>query len=185
MNIGAALTTVSPTAPPVPVLGETPVDIDFADSVRKARYGVAYLRTICAQAGVGFSATEADEDTMAIDAEIRFPAMSSRVQIKCTSQFKLSGRSATMTLDPEWVRKWKASHVPVYFVIVVVPAVIPDWINHSNASTTHKTAAYWTRFDPATDIDRIKVPKNQRFTLATLHEWKTDLDDMIGLGGAS
>jgi hypothetical protein len=37
------------------------------DTGRRARYGVAYLRTICAQAGVGVKETSPDEDVLAVD----------------------------------------------------------------------------------------------------------------------
>ena len=39
-------------------------------SVRKALYGVAYLRSICSQAGITMQATEADSDVLAIDCNV-------------------------------------------------------------------------------------------------------------------
>jgi hypothetical protein len=82
------MTTVPPTAPPMPVpppLGTSSVNSTFTDNARKARYGVAYFRTICAQAGVSFTETSADEDNMAVDGLVSFARSSSRVQLKCTS----------------------------------------------------------------------------------------------------
>lgn len=54
-------------------------------SARKARYGVAYLRSVCAQAGVGLSETSADEDVLAIDCDVKFAEGVVGVQVKCTS----------------------------------------------------------------------------------------------------
>lgn len=129
------------------------------------------------------SEVRADEDIMAVDVSIHFARASSRVQLKCTSGFTLTGKSITMTLEPGWVESWTGMDVPVYFVVVVVPKDIPEWISHPTKSTIHKTAAYWARFDPALNTDKITVPKSQRLTLATLHQWKSDLDDKLGLGG--
>jgi hypothetical protein len=70
----------------------------------------------------------------------------------------------------------------VYFVVVIVPKVIPDWITHPATSTNHKTAAFWVRYDPTRHLKKIVVPKTQRFTLETLHTWKSDLDAKLGLG---
>jgi hypothetical protein len=184
---GSSLTARLPSAPPSPVLpplGTIPVDSRFTDNGRKARYGLAYFRSICAQAGVTIAETEPDEDVAAVDVGIRFPRLTSHVQVKCTSGFKLTGKSLTMSLEPAWVASWKEEFAPVYFLVVVVPKDISGWISHPATSTSHKTGAYWARFDPGLHVDKIKIPKSQRFTLDTLHEWKRDVDNVLGLRGA-
>jgi len=182
-----ATPSVAPPAPPAPplppALGTASVDANFTDNGRKARYALAYFRSICAQAGVSIAETEPDEDIMAIDVGVLFPRMASRVQVKCTSKFKMTGKSITMDLEPKWVASWSESFAPVYFLVVVVPAVIPDWIAHPATSTSHKTGAYWARFDPAVHTNKITVLKTNRFTLDTLHEWKSDVDAKLGIGG--
>ena len=97
---------VLPEGLSIPVLGTHSVNPAFTDNRRKARHTVAYLESICAQAGVAFGENRADEDIMAVDAFLHFPKASSRVQLKCTSQFKLTGKSLTMTLEPGWVASW-------------------------------------------------------------------------------
>ena len=164
-----------------PSLADNPVDPGFSDEKRKSRYGVAYVRSICAHAGVSFSETEIDEDVQAIDAEIRFPILSSRIQIKCTSKFSIGGHSATMELDPKWVKKWSSSIAPIYFIVVIVPKRIPNWVEHLDESTSHKTAAFWARFDAAVHIDRIQIPKSQRLTVETIHEWNAQISRQFGL----
>lgn len=177
--------TDGPAVSSIPELGTYSVSPTFTDNGRKARYAVAYLESICAQAGVTFGETRVAEDIMAVDAFVHFPRASSRVQLKCTSQFKLTGKSLTMTLEPGWVTSWSDSSVPVYFVVVIGPAVIPDWIAHRLTSTSHRTAAFWVRFDPKVHKTKIKVPKDQRVTLKTIHAWKSDLDLTLGLGGTA
>ena len=49
---------------------------------RKARYGAAYLRAVCAQAGVLMSEGSMDEDVLAFDCTVGFPDGDVRVQVK-------------------------------------------------------------------------------------------------------
>ena len=62
---------------------------------RKARYGVSYIRNLCAQAGLRFGETEQDEDVLAVDCEIKYREANVGVQVKCTSSLKIVGRSAS------------------------------------------------------------------------------------------
>ncbi|WP_103348897.1 hypothetical protein [Amycolatopsis sp. CA-128772] len=59
----------------------------------KSRFGVAYVRAVCSQAGVGFQETSPDEDVLAVDGCVEFEIAAARVQIKCTGQFRLKGGS--------------------------------------------------------------------------------------------
>jgi hypothetical protein len=121
---------------------------DFAlldDKGRKARYGVSYVRNVCAQAGVPFMETEPDSDVHAVDCGVTFPAAEIRVQVKCSSQFKMSGKTATWSIEPDWVRKWERALVPVYFVLVIVPEHWSVWLNHEPTQTVHTTGAFWGR----------------------------------------
>jgi hypothetical protein len=38
----------------------------------KSRFGVAYVRAVCSQAGVGFQETSPDEDVLAVDGNVEF-----------------------------------------------------------------------------------------------------------------
>lgn len=143
---------------------------------RKARYGVSYVRSICAQAGVGFQETSPDEDALAVDCAVEFKEANVRVQVKCTSTLTIAGRRASWPVEPGWVRKWAESLIPVYFVLVIVPAGDPtEWLDHRPAGTLHKTAAFWRRIDPVNLGSRIDVPKKQRLTIETLHTWRTEM----------
>ena len=67
-----------------------PAHVQFTDNGRRARYGAAYVRALCAHAGAKFSENDPDEDIQAIDGTIDFARMPVRVQIKCTSGRKVS-----------------------------------------------------------------------------------------------
>ena len=49
-------------------------------------------------------------------------------------------------LDDHWITKWKKSEVPVYVVLVVVPASKIDWVDYRDEDTLHDTRAYWARY---------------------------------------
>lgn len=152
---------------------------------RKARYGVTYIRSICAQAGVGFHENSPDEDVLAVDCDIKFPIGIVSAQVKCTSQLTIQGNTASWPVKKEWVDKWQQNCLPVYFVIVMVPASASDWIEHDPAKGTfQRTAAFWRRIRSDERIGaRIAIPKDQRFQASTLGLWYSDFLATFGPPG--
>lgn len=143
---------------------------------RKARYGLAYVRSICSQAGAPFTETEPDSDVLAIDCSIWFPQGDVRVQVKCTSRWTIGGRSLTFPVEEEWVRKWDENIFPVYFVVVIVPALAArHWLRHDSDGTFHHTAAFWARLPPGEVGVSVEVPKDQRLMVSTISSWHQDL----------
>ena len=115
-------------APPVVL---SPFISLFDDKVSKARYGVAYLRSICSQAGVMMSETDPDEDAIAIDCTLNLGVGTVSVQVKCTSQFKLERPLGFMADEGTLAGVWTRSMLPVYFLLVVVD--VQDraaWLDH-------------------------------------------------------
>ncbi|WP_344506202.1 DUF4365 domain-containing protein [Dactylosporangium maewongense] len=149
-------------------------------SAAKSRYGVAYVRAVCGQAGLGFSETPPDEDGRAIDGTVDYQYASVNVQVKCTARFKIRGRSLTYEADPRWFPKWNQMWLPVYFVVVVVDLPYPpDWVHHQPGGTWHRSAAFWVRVDKMAPADSIVVPKAQRFDIHSLVHWKAEMDAII------
>jgi hypothetical protein len=149
---------------------------------RKARYGVAYLRSIFSQAGVGFTETSIDEDVSAIDGTVNFHEFDTRIQVKCTSTLKLSGRSISWKLDQLWREKWSRNHNPTYFVLVIIDTDKQiDWVTHHVDGTRHKSGAFWVRVDNIGDAKSIKIPKVNRFTLDTVSEWHVECLANVGI----
>ncbi|NYI75877.1 DUF4365 domain-containing protein [Nocardioides panzhihuensis] len=165
-----------------------PANTNWNDNRRRGRYGVAFVRSLCAQAGVGFFETPADEDTDAIDAMIKFTRGSVPVQVKCTGQFKVGEGNATLDLDPGWVAKWSAEHIAPYVILVKVPSAVPDWLDHGAGDRTlHRALALATRFDPAHHRTSITFTRADRMSTETLYRWSDDLDAFYGhlAGGAA
>lgn len=151
---------------------------------RKARYGVSYVRNICAQAGLGLNETSPDEDVLATDCDVLFAEGNVRVQVKCTSGLALGGWTKSWSLKPTWLRKWEHSQLPVYFVLVVVPKNEPSWLEHLADGTMHRTAAFWQRVRAEQLDGSISIPKGQRLTAETLNSWHSDLLAVFRPAGA-
>lgn len=149
----------------------------LGESAAKGRFGVAYVRSIFSQAAVGFNETAPDEDAIAVDGSLEFAIAPARIQIKCSSRFKIAGRSATWDSELHWRQSWAASGVPVYFVLVILDYKDPlSWIHHHDAGTDQKAAAFWVRVNEAMPSDKIIVPKTQRLTVATLAQWEKEVN---------
>lgn len=144
------------------------------DTGRKARYGVAYLRTVCSQAGMPMSENSADEDVLATDCIVSFAEASVFEQVKCTSGLTLGGKSATVRLTKEWCEKWARCRLPVYLVVVIVPKNVSKWLTHHSTGTTHAAAAHWVRVD-GIDAKSVRVPKSQRLCSGTFDLWHSEL----------
>jgi hypothetical protein len=155
----------------------------------KGRFGVAYMRAVCSQAGVNFAETSPDEDVLAVDGTVGFAEGDVRVQVKCTGQFRIKGGStASWEAKPEWREKWNRCLVPVYFVIVMLdPDEQVTWLHHHDTGTQLTAAAFWTRVNQTSEPGSVTVPKSQRLQAETLTLWRGDLvSGHLGLGsGAS
>lgn len=171
----------------VPSLLCMPANPNFTDSGRKGRYGVAYLRSLAAHAGIGFKENSPDEDVDAIDVSLSFGRASAEVQVKCSAQWKVGLGGATLDLEPLWIRKWADSYHPVYVVLVKVPSVVDDWITVKTATTLHHAVAFGKRFDPNVHTRTMKFTKGDRLTSETLYDWRDQVYEYheMGKGGAA
>ncbi|MFI5852196.1 DUF4365 domain-containing protein [Micromonospora chalcea] len=168
-------------------LSETPwSDMRLPANACKARYGVAYLRSICSQAGVPFNETSPDEDHHAVDGCLHLGTANVTVQVKCSGQFTIGGRSATWPAEVEWRVKWSRSKLPIYFVLVILDVDDQSsWLIHADDGTMHRAAAFWVRVDKLPAGTNINVPKSQRLTADTLTQWAADVDACFAPGQES
>jgi hypothetical protein len=164
--------TIATESVPLPSRVLSSVNPYFTDNGRRARYGAAYLHGICAQAGVEFGETTIDSDTLAVDGTIEFARIGARVQLKCTSSFKVGNGNATLTLEDTWRRKWAENYGPIFVVIVKVPSDIPDWIEHAASLTRHRATAFGQRFDPAVHTKSMTFTAAHRLTVETIYDWR-------------
>jgi hypothetical protein len=147
---------------------------------RKSRYGVAYLRAVCSQAGVPMDETSPDEDIHAVDCRLNFPEMPVPVQVKCSSRHELGGRDPFVDVTAEWAQKWRQQVVPVRLVLVVVPEDCATWLRHDRDGTWHPTAAFWVAVT-GDELGRVHLPTRQRLTAETIEEWHAEVLAQFGL----
>ena len=164
------MTTTATGTPPSRLL--TAANHHFTDEARKARYGVAYVQTLCAHAGVDFKEGSVDSDYMAIDGTIEYPRVAARVQVKCTSQFKVGNGNMSLPLKPHWVTKWAESATAVFVVVVKVPKSVPDWVEHDSVFTRHRTVAFGKRFEPTVHQTVMAFTAADKLTTETIYDWR-------------
>jgi len=159
------------------VSSATPIGSTLSPNARKGRYGIAYFQNVCAQFGVGFDETSPDEDVLAIDGSVQFPALPVRIQVKCTKKSFGSAGVLSWPVTAEWKTKWSRNIGPAYFVVVQVPTDVPgDWIDYDDADiTTHRSTAYWAKIDPTSMGASITINRTNRLTAETLASWNADL----------
>jgi hypothetical protein len=109
---------------------------------------------------------------MAVDATVGFPRLDVRVQIKCTSKFKVAGTRLTLPLESEWVEKWTESDSPVFVVVVKVPPSIPGWVTFDPGFTRHETVAYGRRFVAGQDGTSMRFAAAHRLTTESIYDWR-------------
>src|SRR4051812_2064570 len=101
------------------------------------RYGVAYVRKVCAHAHIGFDETSPDEDVLALDGQINFSATPVRVQIKTTTQWSLTSARGELLLpiQADWARKWRAQINPTFLIAVLLAKDIDSWSAYESSET--------------------------------------------------
>lgn len=151
------------------------------------RFGAAYVRKICSHAHVGFVENAADEDVLAIDAEIQFAPVSTRIQIKTSTQYSLSKQSGliNMPLKSEWVAKWRDNIHPAYLVLVLLDQEVSSWTVYNDDHTFTNAYALWARVDtlPA-EADHLALDRRNRFTPSTVGAWHDYLLGGYGEGSS-
>jgi len=161
--------------------GAGPQDIDR----RQAWFGPAYVAKLAAQAGYPWQATAAENDVHSFDGFVGIhPGTQLSVQVKCfRGSFK---RSKSYPVHPAWRQNWSTLVQPAYFVVVEVPRIVGDWMQHdSRARTTLEHAsAYWTRIDPLrVDQKSIQVQSTDRLTASTFEVWRQQFVDYMEAKG--
>jgi hypothetical protein len=148
----------------------------------QARYGVAFVRSLSAQAGYGLTETSLDEDVLAIDCKLEAPPGDIRVQVKCTTRaFSKKQHYISYTVQEHWREVWKKNLFDFYFVVVRLGLKPVDkWIAHPDACTQLNAIAYWAKVDPEQIPKAIRVYKANRLNAATFSAWETNLIAKFG-----
>lgn len=150
----------------------------------QSRYGVGFLRTLCAQAGYGLTETSPDEDVLAVDCTLDAPAAAIRVQVKCTTgNFTKKDRYMSFWVEDYWRAMWEQNINDAYFVVIRLGFKAQNrWVEHHPQHTQHNAAGYWARIDPQHIPTTIRVSESQRLTHSTFATWERHLVAKYGGG---
>lgn len=143
---------------------------------RTGRLGVAYVRTICSQAGIGCDETTGGEDHLATDLTLQFAMSPVRVQVKSGGLKPLKDGTLSLAVSDKWARKWRDARVPTYLIYVRLGH--PDHnslLRHNIQSTTALLHGYWMRVNNISP-GQLYIPVANRFTLDTLTVWARDIE---------
>lgn len=160
--------------------------LDYTAAI--SRFGVAYVRNVCAHAHIGFSETSPTEDALALDGTLDFDSVGIRIQVKATTKWQLTSRAKTLVfpIEPEWREKWLKQRNPAFIVVILVSKEIPAWISHGTGSTRLAAYALWARIDKIDpNATSVTLSKSQRFTASTLGEWAQMIDALYSANGAA
>lgn len=145
-------------------------------SDRIGRLGVAYVRSVLAQAAIPNEETSSGEDHLAVDLSVQFPSSAVRVQVKSGTRAPNKNGSITVPLEARWCRVWAASQIPVYLVYVRLEKSRPrDWLAHLDLHTTMHAHAHWVRVNGVSAAS-VRVPLANRLSINTFDAWHQDVE---------
>lgn len=149
-----------------------------ADNI--GRFGVMYVRSILAQAGVVHSEVAGGEDHLAVDLALLFPVGPVTVQVKTGTKRPNKDGSISVPTTGEWRDKWRQAKTPVYLIYVRLEKRPPaHWIEHAELRTTVHARAQWVRVN-SLSVASVKVPVSNRLTATTLDGWVDDFERAFG-----
>lgn len=152
---------------------------------RIGRFGVLYVRSLLAQAGVAHSETSGGEDHLAGDITVNFPSGACIVQVKAGTKDRKSDGSITVPVTEAWKTKWANNALPVYLVYVhLEKAPPPDWIGHEDLQTVVHAKAMWSQVNDVSGKS-VGLPRDNQLTADTFGLWAETFDDQVAWGRAA
>jgi hypothetical protein len=140
------------------------------DNERKEFFSYAYIRAVCAAAGLAVDRPEVDVDSRDLRIYCR-GAAEFYAQVKCTENLLLSENTVTFPLpvsDYEHLRSESAA--PAILIVVHVPKDCSDWISQTEVELSLRKCGYWMslRGLPPTSNQgtvSVQIPREQVFSV--------------------
>jgi hypothetical protein len=140
-------------------------------SSQKEKFSEAYVLAIAATAGYGTYKPSPDDDS--VDFGIAAPRL--ELQLKCTAAPTPLGDSLSFPLKLKNYEELRADNfvIPRILVVVLVPDLADDWLEHSETELCMRRCGYWVslRGKPATSNTKsvkISIPRQNQFTVQAL-----------------
>lgn len=144
------------------------------------RFGVMYVRSLLAQAGVVHNEVPGGEDHLAVDLVLLFPVGSVTMQVKTGTKRPNKDGSIAVSTTQDWRDKWREARTPVYLVYVRLERKPPArWIEHAELRTTVHARAHWLRVN-GLSVASARVPVSNRLTATTVESWVEEFEQAFG-----
>lgn len=142
---------------------------------KKEQFNVAYISALAAQVGINTSKPTVDDDSVdmiligrGFQGRWRNPQID--LQLKCTSQDLIQGDTLRYPLTKKNYDDLRGDNLlsPRYLVVLVVPDMHNDWIEHKENHMIMRHLCYWTSIKDMPESDNttsvtIEIPLVQRF----------------------
>jgi len=150
---------------------------------QKEQFNYAYMCALAAHAGLNRVVADVDDDSIDVsfkskgylDHPIRSPQI--EFQLKCTAQDLVDGEVIKFPLSRKNYDDLRGSNFasPRYLAVLLVPAEVDAWVEHSDHHITLFKSCYWLSLRDAEPTDNeaqitVTIPLAQRLTSATLRE---------------
>lgn len=158
---------------------------------QKEEFSRAYVLAVAAAAGMSTYGLSVDDDSIDIglaarggQGRLRSPRI--ELQLKCTAEQPPPGPDFPHELKiKNYEELCGASVVPRILVVVVVPELPGDWLNHSEDQLVLRRCAYWVSLREMPNVQNtrsvtIRMPRVQVFNVTALIQ----LMSMVGEGRA-
>lgn len=127
---------------------------------RLEQFSFAYVRAVAAAAGVSVDVTEVDDDSVDLTLKRRTsgtPRKSPRldVQVKATTGDCLRSDHIAFPISIKNYDELRDSHlsVPRILIVVLVPAELEEWTEHSEERLALARCAYWTSLRGSPEVE--------------------------------
>lgn len=151
-------------------------------NTQKEEFSYTYIYAVASAAGCICQRTTTPLDKLGVDLIItgiaepglpNFPIL--YVQVKCTSRNILDENSLRYPLNIKNYEELSASNAypPRILIVVIVPDLVNDWLQQTEASLCLKRCAYWISLENAAPTDNketvtISIPRTNIFSVQTL-----------------
>ncbi|WP_444886484.1 DUF4365 domain-containing protein [Microbulbifer sp. JMSA008] len=173
-----------PTLPPV-----TQGGLDIAAA--KEQYSYAYVKAMCAAAGVNYSEMRTDNES--IDIELIGSGFSGKwkrprvlAQLKCTSRFEYFDSKMQSIRYPLSIKNYndlrETDDLPKILIVVFCPVASNEWVQWNPISSQLRFSGYWTRLVGEPEVPNkstisVEVPFSQPFNNVTLIDLLKNLSE--------
>jgi hypothetical protein len=147
---------------------------------QKQQFSFAYARAVAATAQISVTEPEVDDDSIDLiflqrggGGAVRSPRV--EVQVKCTEVATLHANHLAYPLKLKNYDELRPVNVlvPRILIVVLVPALLNDWLNHTEQELALRHCGYWLSLRgqaPTANATNVTVhlPRANQFTVAGL-----------------